>query len=306
MIYGIPVERLLRIERVYTVARKTVWQVADPSHILILIAEGRCRFEMGNISAVAEAGDAVFIPAGQPYRRSPVEDTVCTMMYIHFAPQGELLELRNEEAARMISEEISKADQQLLDGRKTFVSVEPILYLTYLNIGRKEAVLALYEDLAKAAKEYRSDNGLYMTYGVCRLLSLLSRDLRRTVLAGDMDKELIPVPANLKKAVWYIKQNEAGHISLEALCCYCNVSPSQMIRYFKDAFGKTPIQYINEYKVNRAREMIQTTPELAIKNVCDALGFEDPHYFSRIFTKITGESPREYKYRVVNFGKSKC
>ncbi len=303
MIYGIRAERLLRIERVYAVKRKTVWQVADPSHILILVAGGQCRFEMGNSSAVAEAGDAVFIPAGQTYRRSPVNDEMCEMLYVHFVTDGDLLELENEEAARMISEGISKADQQLLDGRKTFVSVDPILYLTYFNKGRGEAVKTLYDDLSKAVKEYRSDNGLYMTFGVCRLLSLLSRDLRRTVLAGDMDTELIRIPANLKKAVWYIKQNESGHISLEALCRYCNVSPSQMIRYFKDAFGKTPIRYINEYKVNRAREMIQTTPELAIKNVCDALGFEDAHYFSRIFSKVTGESPREYKYRVVNFGK---
>lgn len=303
MIFGIPAEQLLRIERVYTVARKTVWQVADPSHILLLIVDGCCRIEMGSISAVVEAGDAVFIPAGQTYRRSPVEDILCTMMYIHFNTEGNLLELQNEEAARRISEEITKADQQLLDGRKTFVAVEPMLYLSYFNKGREKEVRVLYEDLFKAAKEYRSDNGLYMTFGVCRLLSLLSRDLRRTVQAGDMDQDLIPIPANLKKAVWYIKQNESGHISLESLCRYCNVSSSQMIRYFKDAFGKTPIQYINDYKVNRAREMIQTTPELAIKNVCDALGFEDPHYFSRIFTKITGESPREYKNRVVNFGK---
>jgi len=303
MIYAIPAEHLLRIERAYTVARKTVWQVADPSHILILVSEGRCRFEIGNADMVAEAGDAVFIPAGQTYRRSPVDDTFCTMMYIHFNTEGNLLELENEEAARRISEEIAKADQQLLDGKKTFVAVEPLLYLSYFNKGREEEVRALYDDLSKTAKEYRSDNGLYMIFGLCRLLSLLSRDLRRTLLAGDMDRELIPIPANLKKAVWYIKQNESGHISLEALCRYCNVSSSQMIRYFKDAFGKTPIQFINEYKVNRAREMIQTTPELAIKNVCDALGFEDPHYFSRIFTKITGESPREYKDRVVNFGK---
>jgi AraC-like DNA-binding protein len=77
-----------------------------------------------------------------------------------------------------------------------------------------------------------------------------------------------------------------------------------MIRYFKDAFNKTPIQYVNEYKINRSREMIQSTPELAIKNVCDALGFDDQHYFSRIFMKITGESPSAYKYRVVNFGKN--
>ena len=93
-------------------------------------------------------------------------------------------------------------------------------------------------------------------------------------------------------------------ITLDGLCDYCNVSKSQMIRYFKDAFNKTPIQYVNEYKINRSREMIQSTPELAIKNVCDALGFDDQHYFSRIFMKITGESPSAYKYRVVNFGKN--
>ena len=49
--------------------------------------------------------------------------------------------------------------------------------------------------------------------------------------------------------------------------------------------------------------MIQSAPELAIKNVCDALGFNDQHYFSRIFSRITGESPSQYKYRVVKFGK---
>ena len=303
MVFSIPAEHLLSINRVYTVVRKTVWQVADPSHILLLIADGCCRIEMGSVSAVVRAGDAVFIPAGQIYRRSPVDDSFCSMMYIHFSTKEEVSELENDEAARRISEAISRADRQLLDGKNNFVAVDEEMYLAYFNTGSKDAVLEHYRDFSKAARESRSYNGLYMTYGVCRLLSIISHDLRRAIFEGEMDKELLKIPANLKKAVWYIKQNEAGHLSLEELCRYCNVSPSQMIRYFKDAFGKTPIQYINEYKVNRAREMIQTTQEIAIKNVCDALGFDDPHYFSRIFSKITGESPRAYKDRVVNFGK---
>jgi len=302
MIFGISAGHLLSIDRVYTVVRKTVWQVADPSHILLLIVEGYCRIEMGDLSKVVKAGDAVFIPAGQTYRRSPVDDTFCKMTYVHFSTEEEVRELENEEAVRSISESISKADQQLLDGKNNFVAVDKMLYLSYFNTGCRDAVLELYGDLSKT-KGNRSHDGLYMIFSVCRLLSLLSYELRHTLFAGDTDNELRRVPSNLKKAVWYIKQNEAGHLSLDALCRYCNVSPSQMIRYFKDAFGKTPIQYINEYKVNRAREMIQTTPELAIKNVCDALGFDDPHYFSRIFSKITGESPKAYKDRVVNFGK---
>lgn len=302
MIYCFLAQKIPSIERIYTVVRKTVWQVADSSHIMILIMEGKCKVEIGKASAVVFPGDAVFIPAGQTYKRSPVDDTMCKMMYVHFKTD-DFSELESSDAAKMISDGISKADAQLLDGQRTFAPSDPYVYLSLFNQSRRDEVLELCRDVSKNVGEYRSDNSLYITFGFCRFLSLISRDTRRALLSGDLDPELVKIPKKLKKAVWYIKQNESGSISLEDLCVFCYVSKSQMIRYFKDAFQKTPIQYVNEYKINRAREMIQSAPELAIKNVCDALGFNDQHYFSRIFSRITGESPSQYKYRVVNFGK---
>ena len=303
MIYGFHADRLVRIERVYSVKRRTVWQVADPSNIMLLITEGKCKIELAGQSAVVSEGDAVFIPAGQTYRRSPVDDSLCKMTYVHFKTESEVMELENDDAARLISMGISKADEQLLDGQKTFVSPDPIIYLSLFNTSLKSETLALCAEIEKNLKEYRYDNSLYITFVFCRFLSLISLELRRTILSGDMDKELVRVPKKLKKAIWYIKQNESGKIDLDELCSFCNVSKSQLIRYFKDAFQKTPIQYVNEYKINRAREMLQSASELPIKNVCDALGFDDQHYFSRLFSKITGETPSAYKNRVVNFGK---
>jgi len=222
---------------------------------------------------------------------------------VHFKTDTEVMELEVAEAARLISNGISKADAQLLDGQKTFVTPDPIIYLSLFNTSRRNETLDLCLEIEKNLKEYRYDNSLYITFVFGRFLSLISRDIRLSIVSRDVDFELMKVPKKLKKAVWYIKQNESGKIDLDELCAFCNVSKSQMIRYFKDSFKKTPIRYVNEYKINRAREMIQTSPELAIKNVCDALGFDDQHYFSRLFSKITGETPSAYKYRVVNFGK---
>lgn len=112
---------------------------------------------------------------------------------------------------------------------------------------------------------------------------------------------MLNVPSKLKKAVHFIRQNHTARITLDDLCRHCAISKSQLTRYFKEVFGKTPVQYIIELKLNSAKELFLNSPQLSIKNVANELGFEDQHYFSRIFTKNTGERPSEYKYRVNNF-----
>ncbi|MBQ7791929.1 MAG: AraC family transcriptional regulator, partial [Clostridia bacterium] len=42
-------------------------------------------------------------------------------------------------------------------------------------------------------------------------------------------------------------------------------------------------------------------PHISVKQVAFELGFQDSHYFSRLFKKVTGETPGEYRERVVNY-----
>ena len=71
--------------------------------------------------------------------------------------------------------------------------------------------------------------------------------------------------------------------------------------YFKNAFNKTPINYITEYKISRAKELLYNQPHLTIGEISDELGFDNQHYFTRVFAKTTGESPSHYRYRTVHY-----
>ena len=69
---------------------------------------------------------------------------------------------------------------------------------------------------------------------------------------------------------------------------------SQFARSFKNTTGKTPAKYIIESKIEKAKEIILTT-SIPMNQVAALCGYNDPLYFSRIFKKRVGVSPREYR-----------
>ena len=109
------------------------------------------------------------------------------------------------------------------------------------------------------------------------------------------------MPDNLKKASEYIARHYKENISLEDLAAYCSVSKQQMIRYFKQNLGVTPVTYITNYKLARAKEMLFKYPLLTVKEIAANLGFDNQHYFSRVFAKVCGETPSQYRYRTVHY-----
>ena len=67
----------------------------------------------------------------------------------------------------------------------------------------------------------------------------------------------------------------------------------------------TPKAYILSYRINCAKELFYREPNLSVKEVAYEMGFEDQHYFSRLFTRVTGQSPTAYKDHLKNFDPSK-
>lgn len=82
--------------------------------------------------------------------------------------------------------------------------------------------------------------------------------------------------------------------SIDEISKMCGVSSSCFRRLFHEYSGKTPIEYRNGIKLDKAKSMLLGSNE-AIANIADALGYESSSYFCRFFKKKVGMTPSEYR-----------
>lgn len=99
---------------------------------------------------------------------------------------------------------------------------------------------------------------------------------------------------NLEKVISYIHSNYRRHLSVGDLAEVCGYSTSHFTRFFKAITGKSPIEYINRYKIYLACGMLKSTP-LSILDVALECGFENVGYFIKTFKKYTNYTPYEFK-----------
>lgn len=85
-----------------------------------------------------------------------------------------------------------------------------------------------------------------------------------------------------------------GALDLDTLAKLAGLSKYHFIKKYKEAYGYAPIQHFIHRKMERACLLLDTTP-LTITQVAERLGYDDPHYFSRMFKKVTGLSPAHYR-----------
>ncbi len=94
----------------------------------------------------------------------------------------------------------------------------------------------------------------------------------------------------------FIQENLTDNIRIEELCRIAHMSKSRFYRLFTDHTGMTPLQMIQEQRIRHAKHLLRS-PDVNIKEVAYAAGFNDPNYFSRMFKKQEGMTPRQYRRR---------
>jgi two-component system response regulator YesN len=121
-------------------------------------------------------------------------------------------------------------------------------------------------------------------------LTELGRRLLRLVLAGRAARS----EGFAEKAAAYVRENYAADLSLETVAGAVFVSSYYLSRIFRDRMGATFVDYLTGLRMEKARHLLRSTG-LDVGEVALRVGFKDPNYFRRVFRKLEGRTPREYR-----------
>lgn len=232
-------------------------------HIIIYNVEGSGWVETGKKKTIVGPSQFFVIPANTPHRYASNEHDPWTIYWFHF--KGEL--------AAYIVELI----QQNAKNYKPDLSY---------NENRIKLFEEIYTNLEKG---YSSDNLRFVNMIFYHFLSSL---LYEDKFNSGEKKETDVIGSTIE----LMQKKIHAVITLGELADLAGLSVSHYSAVFRERTGYSPIEYFNHLKIQKACQYLLFTG-LSVKETAQKLGIEDQYYFSRMFSKLMGSSPVEYRKR---------
>ena len=239
-----------------------VRQEAIDQYVLIYCVDGSGWYVLKGQRYEVKRNQYFILPAGTPHEYGATEGERWTIYWVHF--RGEHASVYAEGAQK--PQEVKAAMNSNISNRNNIF--EEILSTLHFGDG--------IEDLRYASS--------LLHYYLASLRYL--RQYRSTVRYDGV----------VNAAIHYMKENVERHLTLQDVLDYVGYSSTRFSALFKKETGSSPLAYFNRLKIEYACQMLKTT-DMHINQICYKVGIEDSLYFSRMFSKVMGMSPSEYRER---------
>lgn len=230
-------------------------------HIMIYCIEGRGWIKFrGNVYKM-EPGDYCFIPLREPHAYAADANNPWTIYWFHFKGSN----------ADAIVGELAKTGRL-----KGFIRYNAMC-------------ISLFDEIYA-----RLDSGLgneSMQYANMSFWKLLAAFIYNAESVAD-DK--LREKDAVESATEYMKNNISKLLTLDQVSREVNLSGSHFSFLFRKKTGFAPMEYFNHMKVQLACQFLMFT-EMRIKEIALEVGIEDQYYFSRLFRRVMGMSPIQYR-----------
>lgn len=98
----------------------------------------------------------------------------------------------------------------------------------------------------------------------------------------------------IRRGIIRLRNEWNQNIPIEEYARACGVSSSYFHRVFRKWSSMTPVEYRNQLRISNARSILRSG-EMSVSEIAAFIGFEDPQYFCRVFHRLTGCSPQQYR-----------
>lgn len=246
---------------------------------LIYVEEGSFIFNIDINTIKASAGECIFINSEQLHSIKAINNTPALNHAIVFD--------MNILGSSIYDYCQSKYIDPIIKGALCF----PLLVSTTSTIGNK-----LIKEVHEIINEYQNKYvgwELSIKASLLKIISHLAnmnKFIKKDTLLPSKDYKL----QLIKKVLIYISKYYSQKIYIKDLAKEANMNTQYFCRFFKSITGKTPINYINHYRIEQAAKMLQTK-NIKIMEVGLNVGFENFSYFIKKFKEIKKCSPSEYR-----------
>lgn len=235
-------------------------------HVLIYCVEGAGWYEVEGERFLVTANHFFVLPAGKPHTYGADESNPWTIYWVHFSG----LHATIYSAGALHPQEIKPNMRSRIN---------------YRNQIFEEIFNTLYNGYSRESLRY-----------VSSLLHYYLASMRYINFYRQTDKNTAN-DSMVAAAIHYMKENIEKHLTLDDLAKYTGYSLTHFSSLFKRQTGESPLTYFNRLKIEVSCQMLNET-DMHINQICHKVGISDCYYFSRLFRRIIGVSPRTYRLRV--------
>ncbi len=243
---------------------------------IVEIISGTVTVFIGTEQAEARAGDFLYVPPTLVFRLEAQDGPACVRGMVF---DSAILEANMQ---KYESEILYMFDIQSKNKLTVFKEGHPV-YET----------LAIY--MQESYDEYALKDVCYnlpIRANIYLMMTALLRHYCGTKSEGE--RLIYHNVVRLKPVIEFIDRSFAEKLYIEMLAEMINVSADYFTKMFKDSIGKTPIDYINSLRVNKAMQLLSET-EQPMTDISDSVGFCNTNYFHKIFKQYRDTSPLAYR-----------
>lgn len=125
-----------------------------------------------------------------------------------------------------------------------------------------------------------------------RIFSLIHKDGLYTAVPENTDR--LHRIDQIKSVLEYIDANYAADLSLQTLSSVVGITPKYFCRIFSSIMHQSPMDYVNSYRIERATFLLDSS-NMSVTTVGMECGYPDSSYFTKVFKKYKGVSPKQYR-----------
>lgn len=243
----------------------------------LIVTSGKAVFQIDTENYEVHSGEGIFVNSGELHAGYPLEGSHCSFKALVFGDS-----LLHSGSFDLIQ---SKYLDPILKNR---------LSIRRHIKGREEWEKELLQRLIKTMDYVLDRVPAYELLVKSEMFAAVSLVVRNSTPVQASEANSNYRIEKLKNALRYMQDNSSQKLSTMDISSHLGMSEGHFCRLFKQYFKRTPVEYLNYYRVNKAARLLRDT-ELKVLEVAMEVGFDNLSYFIGTFKHYMGATPSKYR-----------